>query len=1100
MDRALFASPRSSARLSAAREFLARQPRGAPVLVLSAHPDAGVGLLRSMAGALLPGQRGATFGWERRTVGQLATEIGGPRLASAGRTVAGPLVLEALAARVVADAFARGRLGRFERVHDRPGLVRALARTGLELRLAGFTPAQVDAHDPVLGELLRALDAARVEAGLADRADLLAAASAGLTARASSRGALVLLDLPLVQHAERALVGALIDQSPSIFATTPTGAPELGVLSRLLGVAPAPSSEPEASCLAALQANLFAADEATRDRGARPSDGTVEIRSAPGEARECTEVARTLLRAAEQGIPFERMAVLLRAPATYRPHLEEALRRAGIPASFARGAVRPDPAGRAFLALLACADENLSARRFAEYLSLGQVPRRVSPRDEAATGRWVPGDDELLPAAIARQHVDAPEVEDGHLPAPRKWEALLVEAAVLGGHERWRRRLAGLDQGLVAKLAALEDDDRQGSRGQALENERAHLAALTAFALPCIERLAALPDLATWAAWIEQLGALARQALESPERVESILAELAPMGPIGPIHLSEVRLVLSQRLSELTVAPSLHTAGAVTVAPVDHARGTSFDLVVVPGLAERIFPQKLVEDPILLDAVRERLAREGQRLPVNADRADQERLALRLVVGAAERKVLLSYPRVDTEQGRARVPSFYALEVVRAAEGLLLDFDSLARRAEGVDAVTGASKGARTRLGWPAPDDPLDAIDEAEHDLAVLARLLSMPLAEAKGAARFLLDSNPHLARSLRARARAGLRRWTAADGLVPGESKGESAAVLHERLASQRPSARAFSATALQNYAACPYRFFLSALLRLEPRRDPEPIEELDPLERGSLVHAIHYRTLVELRRLALLPLLPERFEEARAVLDAQVAALATEWAERLAPAIERVWEDAVLGIRADAREWLHRLADPVATGGFDPVRFELSFGLPDREESDEASRPEPVHLAIGGGLLFRGSIDLVERAADGRLRATDYKTGKTRVPVDAVIHGGHALQPVLYALALEQLGGGAPVQGGRLWYCTAAGEFAEVLIPLDAYARDSAGKVVATIDAAIAEGFLPRAPERGGCEFCDYRAVCGPGAEARARKKPTAELVPLAALRILP
>ena len=46
----------------------------------------------------------------------------------------------------------------------------------------------------------------------------------------------------------------------------------------------------------------------------------------------------------------------------------------GTPAWFARGTSRPDPAGRAFLALLDCAVEGLSARRFAEYLSLGQVP------------------------------------------------------------------------------------------------------------------------------------------------------------------------------------------------------------------------------------------------------------------------------------------------------------------------------------------------------------------------------------------------------------------------------------------------------------------------------------------------------------------------------------------------------------------------------------------------------------------------------------------------------------------------------------------------------------------------------------------------------
>jgi len=79
----------------------------------------------------------------------------------------------------------------------------------------------------------------------------------------------------------------------------------------------------------------------------------VVILSAPGESRECVEIARRLHEEAERGTPFDRMAIVLRSTQQYRAHLEEALRRASIPAHFARGTVRPDPAGRGFIALLA---------------------------------------------------------------------------------------------------------------------------------------------------------------------------------------------------------------------------------------------------------------------------------------------------------------------------------------------------------------------------------------------------------------------------------------------------------------------------------------------------------------------------------------------------------------------------------------------------------------------------------------------------------------------------------------------------------------------------------------------------------------------------
>ncbi len=125
-------------------------------------------------------------------------------------------------------------------------------------------------------------------------------------------------------------------------------------------------------------------------------DRAFDIFSAPGEALEAVEIARRILRFADEGVPFDRMAILLRSPERYQPVIEDALRRAKIPAYFSRGTARPDPGGRAFLALLACAAEKCPASRFAEYLSLGQVPE-----DAGRATEWVAPDDELLSSATA---------------------------------------------------------------------------------------------------------------------------------------------------------------------------------------------------------------------------------------------------------------------------------------------------------------------------------------------------------------------------------------------------------------------------------------------------------------------------------------------------------------------------------------------------------------------------------------------------------------------------------------------------------------------------------------------------------------------------
>src|SRR4029078_3098479 len=124
------------------------------------------------------------------------------------------------------------------------------------------------------------------------------------------------------------------------------------------------------SDLAALRRSLFS----TRQPPERAAGGDVRLFSAPGEGRECVAIARRILHEARAGVRFAEMAVFLRSPREYLGLLENAFERAGINAWFDRGARRPHPSGRACLAILSCAVERLSAIRFAEYLSLAQVP------------------------------------------------------------------------------------------------------------------------------------------------------------------------------------------------------------------------------------------------------------------------------------------------------------------------------------------------------------------------------------------------------------------------------------------------------------------------------------------------------------------------------------------------------------------------------------------------------------------------------------------------------------------------------------------------------------------------------------------------------
>src|SRR6202034_3367188 len=86
----------------------------------------------------------------------------------------------------------------------------------------------------------------------------------------------------------------------------------------------------------------------------------------------------------------------------------------------------------------------------------GQVPPLdAEGAPQARQTEWVPADDEIL----GNFQTDASESEEPSLDVPIGWEKLLVDAAVIGGRDRWARRLRGLRAEFQAQLRDLEKED-----------------------------------------------------------------------------------------------------------------------------------------------------------------------------------------------------------------------------------------------------------------------------------------------------------------------------------------------------------------------------------------------------------------------------------------------------------------------------------------------------------------------------------------------------------------------------------------------------------------------------------------------------------------
>jgi ATP-dependent helicase/nuclease subunit B len=1077
-------SPIGSERLNAACDFVRSFRAGSELLLIASSRESIDDLARELSLATT-----ATFGLHRFSLTQFAARTAAAGL---GRRRLAPITglgMEAVAARASFEAARRGALKYFLPVARRPGFSRAVAATVTELRLAGVDPssvAQLGDAGSDLAELMKEFEEQLVRGRVADRNQLFQIALEAV--EDASEGSLVgkpvlLLDVALHTESEGAFARCLIDRASDAFVTVAAGDQRtLDGLSRVRKAERIVTPSCGTHSLARLQNSIFGDSTVAAE-----SDDRVKFFSAPGEARECIEIARFIMEEVNAGIAFDKIAVFTRSSAAYCELLETALNRAGIPSYFVRGTSRPDPSGRAFLAILSCAAEGLSARRFAEYLSFGQIPR-LEETGAPPAGReiWSPNRDETaLP--LLEQLDELPDEEEqavgdsdeqatlaGGLRAPRKWEELLVEAAVIGGKDRWERRLKGLESELRLKLEELRKDDPDSPRNAGIERDLNNLAHLRRFALPLIDFLSGLPESSTWGEWLGSLEKLANMAIRHPERVLSVLAELRPLGTVGPVGLDEVRDVLLDRLSTLEVEPSKQRFGCVFAGTPEHARGRSFEVVFIPGLAERSFPAKLREDPVLLDGSRRKL---GAKLPMQDDRVLQERLLLRLAIGAATRRLYISYPRIEIGLGRPRVPSFYALDVQRAVVGRVPEIAGWERDAARI---------ADASLAWPAPRDPERAIDEVEHDLATLGRLLHSNPETVRGRATYLFTLNTALGRSLRSRwARWRQKKWSAYDGIC---SQSEQ---LREALSEHRLLNRSYSPTSLQHFAVCPYRFLLAAIYRLAPHELPGEIERLDPLTKGAIFHRIQAELLREVMQRGYLPINQSKLGGIGSLLDQIVDRVAEEYREKLVPAVERVWRDEIEQLRADLRGWLRRMVE--VPDDWIPILVEYGFGVPVDPTQDVKSIPEPVTLA--GGFMLHGVVDLVERK-ETMLRVTDTKTGSNNVNDGTVMGNGEKLQPVLYSLAVEAIQK-ATVTEARLSFPTSTGGFSQFVVPITPSSRDQGLEVLRIIDNAIACGFLPPAPREKGCDYCDFRRVCGPYEERRVVKKDQNPLESLLRLR---
>ncbi|WAI00113.1 PD-(D/E)XK nuclease family protein [Methanogenium organophilum] len=310
--------------------------------------------------------------------------------------------------------------------------------------------------------------------------------------------------------------------------------------------------------------------------------------------------------------------------------------------------------------------------------------------------------------------------------------------------------------------------------------------------------------------------------------------------------------------------------------------------------------------------------------------------------------------------------------------------------------------------------------------------------------------------------------------------------------LAARYPEDTVWSATTLEDYVTCPFRFYLRHVLGAEPL--PEEDRDLSATAHGTIVHEVCQIFYTGWMASHDTGPGPGEKEEATARILAQAETVLARHTRSGA-----AWEagmEAFLGTDGAGpglfEEFILQETGTRAAQ-FVPSLFEVDFGTPDRPGSIHDA---PVALPVPGEertLLLRGVIDRVDRMADGAFLVTDYKTGSH--PNQSAIIAGEALQLALYVRALE-VASGAAGAGASYYEMKRRGvvnsvvvhdtRYADVLAPYPVKKMkkdappfreiiDTAVLAAARAAAGIRAGRFPLAADAGNCPgYCEYSHIC--------------------------
>lgn len=442
--------------------------------------------------------------------------------------------------------------------------------------------------------------------------------------------------------------------------------------------------------------------------------------------------------------------------------------------------------------------------------------------------------------------------------------------------------------------------------------------------------------------------------------VLSILTQLSAMMQDTPMTYRQFTDLFQETCNNTEVGRTPQTLDCVVFSCIDRFRSDNAKVVIVLDLVEGVFPKGFTSEGFLSDGERHILRKLGLELAPGLDTKQQEeQLLLYAVLNAPSEKLYLFRPLTDNND-----EPYQPSSIIKRVKELLPDAPVVNPDKTG---------------------DPLSGIEGSSGAFSLLATALadcggnpdslSPPLLELY----HWFQKNPEYQESLAQ--------------LISFMNAPEPTAISKELTTALYGVPLSLSASRLETYNACAFRYFLTYGLLLQERE----MAGLEPRSMGSIQHAALYRYFTDLRK-AGIDFEDVKKEDCFRQIGEAVEAEAIDNSSTLYEA-SAYYKYIVLRMKDIAARTAWEVVKFYRSSRFRPYGYEVKIGTKGDVPALSVKAADGTELATVKGFIDRA--DTASSEEKTLVSIVDYKSSAKHLDI-TLAKDGITLQPLLYSHAL--------------------------------------------------------------------------------------------------